>query len=246
MNEAIATNDNVQTTEVVEKNDALVLDTAEKKLGKEVSVVEQNANNTVVASDEDYATAAELTAEIKRMQKKVVEYWEPMRKSTYDAYQKVNAHKKEMLDPLEAAEKTLKKKMGEYTLAKERERKAKEEEMRRLAQQEVDKKLNEAAEAEQNGDVGAMEMAMAEAEVMDNVMVTGGMQSQTPKAKGVSQSKTWKITKIDSSVVPVNFSGMELRPVDEKLVLQLIKASKGKIQIPGVTYEEDVVISVRT
>ena len=243
MNEAIVTAEVVETEA---KADALVLDTAEKKLGKEVSVIEQNADNTIVATDEDYAAAAELTAEIKRMQKKVTDYWEPMRKSTYTAYQDVMAHKKEMLDPLEAAEKTLKKKMGAYTLEKERQRKAAEEEMRRLAQQEVDKKLDEAAEAEKNGDSNAYEMAMAEAEVMDVVSATGGITSQAPKAKGVSQSKTWKITKIDSAVVPVNFSGMELRPVDEKLVLQLIKASKGKIQIPGVTYEEDVVISVRT
>lgn len=52
-------------------------------------------------------------------------------------------------------------------------------------------------------------------------------------------------TKIDSEKVPISFAGMELRPVDEKLVLQLIKTSKGTISIPGVTYEEDVVISVR-
>lgn len=244
MNEAVATKI-VMEPGTTSKNDALVLDTAEKKLGKEVSVVEHNANNTVVETDEGYETAAELTAEIKRMQKKVTDYWEPMRKSTYTAYQDVMAHKKEMLDPLEAAEKTLKRKMGAYTLKKERERREAEERMRRLAQQEVEKKLNEAAEAEKNGDVNAMEMAMAEAEVMDNVMITGGVQSQTPKAKGVSQSKTWKITGIDSSKVPVNFNGMELRPVDEKLVLQLIKASKGSIVIPGITYEQDVVISVR-
>lgn len=241
MNEAIAMKE-IETKNV---DDALVLDTAEEKLGKEVSVVESNANAMVVDSDAGYEAAAELTAEIKRMQKKVTEYWEPMRQSSYAAYQNVMAHKKEMIAPLEAAEKTLKKKIGAYSLQKERERKAKEEEMRRLAQAEVDKRLEEAAEAEKNGNVAAMEMAMAEAEVADNVSAVGRVASQTPKVKGVSQSKTWKITNIDSSKVPVNFSGMELRPVDEKLVLQLIKASKGSIAIPGVTYEEDVVISVR-
>lgn len=241
MNEAIAMKE-IETKNV---DDALVLDTAEEKLGKEVSVVESNANAMVVDSDEGYEAAAELTAEIKCMQKKVTEYWEPMRQSSYAAYQNVMAHKKEMIAPLEAAEKTLKKKIGAYSLQKERERKAKEEEMRRLAQAEVDKRLEEAAEAEKNGNVVAMEMAMAEAEVADNVSAVGRVASQIPKVKGVSQSKTWKITNIDSSKVPVNFNGMELRPVDEKLVLQLIKASKGSIVIPGVAYEEDVVISVR-
>lgn len=241
MNEAIAMKE-IETKNV---DDALVLDTAEEKLGKEVSAIEQNADNTIVATDEDYEAASELLVDIKRIQKKVTDYWEPMRNSTYAAYKNVMAHRDEMLAPLKAAEKTLKNKTGAYSLQKERERKAKEEEMRRLAQAEVDKHLEEAAEAEKNGNVVAMEMAMAEAEVADNVSAVGRVASQTPKVKGVSQSKTWKITNIDSSKVPVNFNGMELRPVDEKLVLQLIKASKGSIVIPGVAYEEDVVISVR-
>ena len=61
----------------------------------------------------------------------------------------------------------------------------------------------------------------------------------------MSRTKTWKITGIDSSKVPVSFGGVEIRPVDEKLVLQLIKMSKGKIKIPGVEYEEDVIIGIR-
>ena len=76
-------------------------------------------------------------------------------------------------------------------------------------------------------------------------IVVGGVQPKAPKVKGVTQTKTWKITGIDHEKVPVNFAGMELRPVDEKLVLQLIKTSKGKIVIPGVTYEEDVIIGIR-
>ena len=63
--------------------------------------------------------------------------------------------------------------------------------------------------------------------------------------KGVSTTKTWKITKVDSAAVPTHVQGVEIRPVDEKAVLRLIKATKGAIKIPGITYEEDVTVSVR-
>ncbi len=223
----------------------LVLDTAEEKLGKEVSAIELQAENVVIVSDEDYSEAGDTTSNVKRMQKKVEEYWEPMRVSTKQAYDDILAHKKEMLDPLKKAEQILKGKMRCYLLEQERKRKEQEETMRKLAEAEADKKIQEAIDASDSGDTAAAEFAMAEAEVYDTAAATSAIVKQMPKANGVSTSKTWKITAIDSSVVPVSFGGMELRPVDEKLVMSLIKASKGRIVIPGVKYEETVTISVR-
>lgn len=234
-------------------SNALVLDTAqiakpakESELDKEVSLIEQRAAAVAVDSDEDFAIAGDLTRQVKQMQKQVTDYWEPMRKSAYEAYTAVNQHKKQMLEPLESAEKILKDKMGAYTKKQERIRKQQEEAMRKAAEAEMNRKLDEAAEAEANGDAAGAEFAMAEAEVLDGAVVTRGIRAKPPKTKGVSHTKTWRITKIDNEKVPVSFAGMELRPVDERLVLQLIKTSKGTIAIPGVTYEEDVIISVRS
>lgn len=239
----------------IEGTSALVLDTVgteqlatrppeEAKLDREVSLIEQRASSVVITSDVDFAAAGEMTKQVKEMQKQVTDYWEPMRKSTYDAYTAVNQHKKEMLDPLAKAEKILKTKMSDYSKEQERIRREQEEARRRAAQEEFERKMAEATEAEANGDALGAEMAMAEAEVAEGIVV-GNVQAQPPKVKGVTQTKTWKITGIDKAKVPVEFAGMELRPVDEKLVLQLIKASKGKIAIPGVTYEEDLIIGIR-
>ena len=225
---------------------SLVLDTAEEKLGEEVSAIELQAESVVIATDEDYSMAGEATSNVKRMQKKVEEYWEPMRVSTKKAYDEVLAHKKEMLDPLKKAEQILKGKMSGYLLEQERKRKEQEEAMRKLAEAEADRKLQEAIDASNAGDAAAAEFAMAEAEVYDTAAATSAIAKQTPKAEGVSTSKAWKITAIDSKQVSVEFCGMELRPVDEKLVMQLIKSSKGKIVIPGIKYEETVTISVRS
>lgn len=90
MNEAIAT----------AGSNALVLDTAEEALSREVSIYEAEALRMVVASDEDFARAGEALKEVKRMQKKVTEYWEPLRVSAKKNYDVVLAHKKEMMNCL--------------------------------------------------------------------------------------------------------------------------------------------------
>ena len=61
-------------------------------------------------------------------------------KATYDD---ILARKKQMLDPLESAEKILKSKMSAYSMEKEKKRKAQEEAMRKLAEQEMARKLEE-------------------------------------------------------------------------------------------------------
>ena len=106
------------------------------------------------------------------------------------------------------ASKILKGKMGDYSMEKERKRRAQEEAMRKLAEQEMNRKLEEAARAEAAGDTAGAEFAMVEAEVMEGVSISGSIQAQTPKAAGVSQSKTWEIVSIDSSKVPVSYEGV--------------------------------------
>lgn len=64
MNEAIAT----------AGSSALVLDTAERTLGSEISMIERNATGVLIHDDESYAKAAEITKAIKQMQKKVKDF----------------------------------------------------------------------------------------------------------------------------------------------------------------------------
>lgn len=236
MNEAIAT----------VGNNALVLDTPdETSLENEVGVFGERVNAVVVKDQTSYEAAAELVKEVKRIQKQVTEYWEPLRINAKAAYDAVLTRKKEMLTPLDKAEKALKKKMGDYATEVERRRKAAEEAIRRAAEAEIVKKLDEAADAEASGDADGAEYAMAEAEVMEGIAIGGGGKQAGPKADGVSQSKSWRITGIDPSKVPVEIMGVVIRPVDEKAIMRIIKATKGVIRIPGVEYEETVNISVR-
>lgn len=235
MNEAIATNG----------SNALVLDTAERSLGKEVSLVERQAMSVTIVTDEDYTAAAEITKTVKQTQKKVKDYWEPLRASTYKAYQDVMGKKKQMTDPLDKAEKILKGKMADFVAQKERERREREEAARRAAQAEMDRKFAEAVAHEKNGDFIGAEMAMAEAEIMDDAASSIVVAGKTPKVDGVSTAKAWKISKVDPSKVPVEIAGVMIRPVDEKAVMDLIRTTNGQIKIPGIEFEQTVSVRIR-
>lgn len=218
----------------------------EDSLKQEVSMLEQQASFAAVTTDAEYARAGDFVRKVKARKKLVTEFWEPMREKTEEAYKEVLSKKKSMLEPLDKAEAILKGKMSSYIAEKERKRREQEEAMRRLAQQEVERKLQEAANADSSGDSEAAEAAFAEAEIMDSVAVSGVVSGDEPKVSGVSVSKDWVIVSISSTDVPISMGGVELRPVDEKAVLRLIKASKGTAQIPGVRYEEVKRISVRS
>lgn len=220
----------------------------EQKFETEITNLEGHVTTMVVNTTEDYEKAADLAKSVKQMKKNVTDYWEPVRVATKNAYDEVLARKKAMLTPLDTAERLLKSKMSAFVAEAERKEKQREAELRRLAAEEMDKKLEEAAEAEKNGDEVGVEFAMTQAEIMQEAATTilPKKNVSTPKVSGVSTSKAWRITSIDNSKVPTKIMGTMIRPVDEKAVMALIKASKGTIEIPGIEYEETVSISVRT
>jgi len=203
------------------------------------------ANELVINNNDDYQLAAEQAKRVRAMIKTVTDYYEPMRKSTYDAYQSVMAKKKEMLAPLEKADGVITKKLKAYNMEVERLRREREEALRRMAREEEERRLEEAAKAESEGDAIGAEMAMAEAEAMESAAMTVKVSTDKPKAEGVGTVKNWVIKSIDNQTVPVFFNGMEFRPVDSKAVLRYIKATKGTVQIPGVVFEEEVSMRIK-
>ena len=230
---------------VAEKGEVVLYSEQETQLSKEVTSVEKMAVAMTIRCDEDFTEAGEATKIVKAAQKKVEEYWEPMRSSTYAAYKAVTDHKKAMIDPLKKAEKILKQKMSDYQTEQARKRAEEEARIRRLAMEEMNRKLEEAAKAEAEGDLFGAEFAMAEAQVMETASATATVTRPQAQVKGVTQTKAWRIKSINLAELPCEFGGIVIRPADERAIMQIIKASKGGAKIPGVEYEETVNISVR-
>ena len=217
----------------------------EQQLTQEVTDIEFRAESFVIQTPEDYEAAGEFGKLLKRKAAEVTGFFKPMKDSAYQAHKAVCDREKAMLTPLKNAEKLVKKTMGDYLMEQERIRREAEEAARRAAEEERERKLKEAMALEAAGDKEGAEAAVEEAVVMDEATGYSVPASVKPKVSGVSTSKDWEITSIDTAKVPVNFSGMELRPVDQAAVIRLIRASKGSIAIPGIAYREVAKMSFR-
>jgi hypothetical protein len=217
----------------------------EVELSRSVSVIELEAESIAISSDADYNDAAEFGRKLKRALSDVTDFFKPMKEAANKAHREVCDREKIMLKPLQNAESVLKSTMGNYALRKEQEKRAIEEAARRRAQEEADRKFDEAIAQQNAGNVEAAESAMLDAQIMDTMSRSLSIEVEPPKAEGISQSKDWVIDGIDASQVPIDLVGICLRPVDDKAIIRLIRSSKGKIVIPGVTYHETVKTSIR-
>lgn len=217
----------------------------EKTLSKQVTEIEFQASAITIASEEDYQNAAGFGRMLKQRTSDVKEFWKPMKDAAHKAHAEICSKEKAMLQPLTNAEKILKNTMGAYVAEQDRKRREAEEAARRAAQEEVDRKMQEAIDLDAAGDAAGAEMAMMEAEVMDDMSESVAVAGVKPKADGASASKDWEIVDIDANLVPTSVAGVEIRPVDKAAVMRLIRASKGSIKIEGVTYKEVVKIALR-
>ena len=217
----------------------------EKELTSTVSDVENAANDFVVNTAEDYESAGAFGRELKRLAEQVKDYWKVPKDLAHKAHADICAKEKAMLAPIQTAEKTLKAKMSAYNIEQERIRREAEEAARKAAREAAERKLEEAIALSNSGNSDEAEIALEESAIMEGVSSTITLTADKPKAKGVSAKKDWVIKSIDPAKVPVEIAGIVIRPVDEKAVMNLIRASKGQIKIDGIEFEETVSMSFR-
>lgn len=217
----------------------------EAELTKTVTDVELRAESVAINSKEDYQSAAELGRLIKQRSAEVQAFFAPLKQAAHEAHKRVCDREKQMLTPLVNAEKTIKKTMGAWAMEQERIRREEEERLRKAAQDESERLLNEAIKASESGDTASAEMAMANAEIMESAGKSISLSESKPQAAGVSVATDWEIVSVDSNKVPLSLNGIDLRPVDTKAVIRLIRASKGKIEIPGIAYKSVAKMSFR-
>ena len=205
-----------------------------------VENIESQVEELTVLNEQQYSEAGEFGRQIKKQIANVKDFFTPLKKSANDAHKQICKREKEMLAPLQKAEKMLQKSMNEYAMKKAEIARKIEEEAKIAAQKEVDKKLQEAVVAESNGDNETADLIVSEAQIVEQTTSTVSLTSTLPSAlpKGVSVKKDYVIEEVTANLVPVDFNGVVIRPVDEKAILKLIKEADGKIQIPGIKFKE--------
>lgn len=184
----------------------------------------------VVTDQQSYEAAAEILRGIATVKKEIKAKFADPKKKAAEAHKAICNLENELLAKVTDRENEIRAKMTAYwqaeqkRIAAEQERKRKEaEELARIA-----------AEAEAQGDEETAAEAVAVAAMTEATVTTA------PKAAGVSMRETWVAKVTDKSKVPLEYMEVNISALNA-----VAKATKGKLNIPGVEFVKEVISSVR-
>lgn len=214
----------------------MVTDT--EQIEQEVAPVVQEANEIAVSSPESYQRAIDFLRSVKAAQKKVTEFFGPMKKSAHDNWKKTVAAENSVLGPLTDAESAVKRKASSYQQEEERKRIA---EQRRL-QAEADERARKERERleKQAAKLKTPELKeerLAEAESVAAPVIA--LAPTVPKTSGVATRTTWKARVVDVAAVP-----REWMTVNEKALDAFARSTKGSVAVAGVEFYSEQSLAI--
>jgi AAA15 family ATPase/GTPase len=203
--------------------------------------ITQQAQSLIVTTQQGYNNAAEVCKEIKATMKRIEDYWEKDKSSAYATWKGLCDKEKTLLAPFAKAEAEIKSKMTTFQRQLMEEQRIQREEQERFRKEEAERLMKAAEEAQQDGMAEHADYLVEEAA---KVEVMRFEQPKQEKTAGTAVKKVWKARITNAALVPVSITGAVIRPIDEKVLNDLAKASKGNMAIPGVEFYEDVQIAV--
>jgi len=221
----------------------------ELQLRQEVSPVVTKAYSIVVQNAQQYSGAAEFLKMVKDAQKKVKEYFEPMKTNAYQAWKEICAKENQMLEPLGKAEAEVKTKMLTFQREEEERRIAEQRRLQAIADEKARKereRLQKEAEKLKTPELKEKRMAEAESVIAPVIQV----QPETPKIDGISTRSIWKaevISKIDFVKAAINDQNLlALLEIDLAKLNKIAQATKGQISYPGIRFYEETIMASRS
>lgn len=216
----------------------------------EVVPVVHFAQSLTIKSQEDSVSAQSFLKEIKAKTKAANDRIEPSVKAAHSAWKKIKDLQNSIIEPLERAEKLIKQKVVAWESEQERKRQDEIRKAQALADEKARKereKLEEKARiaAEQ----GKVEKAEALLEKSQEVVAAPVFTPPTmPKQEGMSFRSNWKAEVTDKLALmkyAVETGNLPFFEVNQSVVNNLAKATKGSMAIPGIKFVEEKVMSVR-
>ena len=147
----------------------------EEQLTASGQAIIERAENMRIGNAREYEDAAAFLVEIKKRSKQMKEYWKPSKDAAKAAHARICEQEKAMLAPMERAERTIKAGMARYQTAEAEARREAEWKAIKRQQIERDRLMNEAAEAEQAGDMHGAAISMAMAEMVEEQLHDVGL-----------------------------------------------------------------------
>jgi len=191
-----------------------------------LTIIEQ-ANVLTVKDEEDYVEAGVLWKAIKELKDKVNETFKPIIEKAHAAHKEALAQKAKIFDPLEMAGRLVKGIMESWDRAQEAIRQAEERRLREIARkEEEERRLQEAIEAEANGETEEAEAIIQEEIYVPPII----LQKETPKVVGGPVYRTiWDFEIVDEKLIPFEY----LQPNMIKIG-SVVRSLKSATNIPGI------------
>lgn len=189
----------------------------------------------VITDNDSYQATAEDLKQIKSQMKAIEDYRKSITDPINEQIKKIKAFFDAPVNKLKEAESVIKNAMLSYQ--KEEEKKRLDAE--RLLREEADKKKAElekkAEKLEAKGKTEKAEEVKQQAEMLS---ITPVLQKDVPKVSGVSTMKVWKFRIVDETQIP-----REYLVVNEKMLGQVARSTKGALKVPGVEFYAEETIS---
>lgn len=209
-----------------------------EELEQEIAPVLAQANAITVNSAESYESAIHFLQAVKAAQKKVVEFWGPIKKAAHEAWKRTTAGEQQMLSPLEGAERAVKQKAGAYQAEEERKRVAEERRLQAIADEQARKERERLEKEAARLKTPEKQQERLEQAAMVAAPVISVAKS-VPQVKGVTMKTVWKARVLDPSAVP-----REFLMVNEKALDAFAKSTKGNVPVSGVEFYSEQSMAV--
>lgn len=207
----------------------------ENEIVKQITTLKQEEQNIAVKDFSTCEIAGDFLKSLKPLRAEIDNTFDPIISKAHQAHKEAVAQKKKYIEPIDALEKSIKDKIRQYQIEQEKIRKAEEERIRKELELKAKKEKEEAA-------LKAIdENKIEEAEKIIEKPIEQPKYSEYQQLKQKTTTTVtvdnWKYEILDPQQVP-----REYCCPDDKMISMIVKANKGKVNIPGVrVYNEPIV-----
>ena len=195
-----------------------------------------------IKTNEQNLMAAEKLKAVQLLQKEVSNTFDSIIDKAHKTHKEAIEKKNQFALPLKQAEMTYKKKIALFCEAQDAERKKEEDKLREQAEKKEAKLREKADKAIKDGDEKKAEKLIEKAEEIPIPTVAPKYE----KPKNVIFTMRYRVEIQNRYLIPRVFSGMDLLIPNEKAINKLATASKGTIQIPGISITAEKTVGGRT
>lgn len=210
------------------KNEAIVLDENQRRITKDAEGLPAMYAELKIESATEYEGAVARLKDIKVMAREIEAMRKSMTKPIDESKRRIMDFFRNPAEALKKAEALIKSAMLQFSSEQERIRQAEESRLREAQRKEALRLENLAAKArERDDEEKAAEFDKRQADVESTQVFAAPVAA--PKVMGVSTREIWTFEITDKDLIPREYMVPDLKTIGD-----MVRATKGKVPVPGV------------